>query len=175
MHSYVFAQVLSLEDKEKIQTCLEMVKFGMGNTLLTFIDKYYEYGGEEDVEEKRLTIGGYESLWLADLVALYILENMKEHFKEMQFKGIYHDDRFAIFKGNLKAGNVEDWLRMFQVEVNKLGGSDYLKFTAKVWGEDKHDGSIQEAVTVHQKSTQFQVSPARHYIHLYLCINFTIF
>ena len=28
---------------------------------------------------------------------------------------------------------------------------------------------------LHQKSTQFQVSPARHYIHLYLCINFTSF
>ena len=37
---------------------------------------------------------------------------------------------FAIFKGNLKAGDVGDWLRlglwMFQVEVNKLAGSDYL-------------------------------------------------
>ena len=28
---------------------------------------------------------------------------------------------------------------------------------------------------MHQKSTQFQVSPARHYIHLYSCIIFTIF
>ena len=143
-----FAQVLSLEDKEKIDTCLKMVKFGMGNTLLTFIDKYYGYGGEEDVEERRLTIGGYELAWLADLVASYILENMKEHFKETHFKGIYCDDRIVIFKGNLKASEVGNWIKMFQVEVDELAGSNYLKFTAEVWGEDKHDGSIQEAVTV---------------------------
>ena len=31
------------------------------------------------------------------------------------------------------------------------------------------------ATLVHQKSAQFQVSPARHYIHLYLWIIFTIF
>ena len=53
-----------------------------------------------------------------------------------------------IFKGNLKASEVENWLKMFQVEVDKLAGSNYLKFTAKVWGEDKNDGSIQEAVMV---------------------------
>ena len=41
-----------------------------------------------------------------------------------------------------------DWLKMFQAEVDKLVGSNYLKFTAKVWGEDKCDGSIQEAVMV---------------------------
>ena len=113
----------------------------MGNTLLTIIDKYYEYGGEEDVEERGLMIGGYELVWLADLVASYILENMKEHFKEMHFKGIYFDDRIAIFKGNLKeAGDVGDWLKMFQAEVDELVGSNYLKFTAEVWGEDKYDG-----------------------------------
>jgi hypothetical protein len=30
-----------------------MIKIGIGNTLLTFIDKYYEYGGVLDVEDKR--------------------------------------------------------------------------------------------------------------------------
>ena len=34
------------------------------------------------------------------------------------------------------------------------------------------EGSIKEP---HQKSAQFQVSPARHYIHIYLCINFPEF
>ena len=125
-----------------------MVIFGMGNTLLTFIDKYYEYGGEEDVEERGLTIGGYESAWLADLVTSYILENMKEHFRETHFKGIYRDDRIVIFEGNLKASKVGNWLKMFQAEVDKLAGSNYLKFTAKVWGEDKNDESIQEVVMV---------------------------
>jgi hypothetical protein len=31
----------------------------MGNTLLTFVDKYYEYGGDLDLEDRGLTIGGY--------------------------------------------------------------------------------------------------------------------
>ena len=115
-----FAQVLGLEDKEKIDTCLEMDKFGMGNTLLTFIDKYCEYGGEDDVEERGLTIGGNELAWLADLVTSYILENMKEHFKEMPFKGIYCHDGIVIFKGNLKASEVGNWLKMFQAEVDEL-------------------------------------------------------
>jgi hypothetical protein len=39
----------------------------MGNTLLTFVDKYYEYGGDLNVEDRGLAIGGYESAWLADL------------------------------------------------------------------------------------------------------------
>jgi hypothetical protein len=34
-------------------------QFGMGNTLLTLVDKYYEYGGDMDVEDRGLTIGGY--------------------------------------------------------------------------------------------------------------------
>ena len=44
--------------------------------------KYYEYGGDEDVEERGLMIGGYELAWLADLVASYILENTEELFEE---------------------------------------------------------------------------------------------
>ena len=54
--------------KRKLGVCLDMIRFGMGNTLLTFVDKYYEYGGEVNIEEKGLTIGGYESTWLANLV-----------------------------------------------------------------------------------------------------------
>ena len=55
-----------------------MIGFGMKNTLVSFIDKYYEYGGEMEDEKRGLTIGGYESAWLADLVAAYLLEMMKE-------------------------------------------------------------------------------------------------
>jgi hypothetical protein len=37
------------EDKIKADQCLEMIKFGMANTIVTFAGKYYEYGGM-DVE-----------------------------------------------------------------------------------------------------------------------------
>ena len=36
--------------------------------------KYYEYDGDQEINNKGLTIGGYESAWLADLVAAYVLE-----------------------------------------------------------------------------------------------------
>jgi hypothetical protein len=65
---YFFSKNLSEEDQMKIEECLDMIKFGMSSTLLTIVDKYYEYDGDKDPEEKGPTIGGYESAWLADLV-----------------------------------------------------------------------------------------------------------
>ena len=46
----------------------------MGNTLISYRDKHYEYDGDQEISNKCLTIGGYESAWLADLVAAFILE-----------------------------------------------------------------------------------------------------
>ena len=54
----------------------------MSNTLLTFGDKYYEYGGSINPDRKGLTIGGYESAWLADLVASFILDKVDEIIKD---------------------------------------------------------------------------------------------
>jgi hypothetical protein len=39
-----------------------------------------------------LTIGGYESAWLADLVAAFVLENCEDLFEEAIYDGIYRDD-----------------------------------------------------------------------------------
>jgi hypothetical protein len=52
----------------------------MGNALITLEDKYFEYDGDRD--DKGLKIGGYESAWLADLVAACVLENTAHLFKE---------------------------------------------------------------------------------------------
>ena len=70
-----YSKNLSVKEKETINHCLDMIKFGMCNTLISFEDQYYEYDGGKDPEEKGLTIGGYESAWLADLVGAYILAN----------------------------------------------------------------------------------------------------
>ena len=53
----------------------------MGNTLLTFIDEHYEYGNSTKIEERGLTIGGYESASLADLVASLFWRNLKTYSK----------------------------------------------------------------------------------------------
>jgi hypothetical protein len=73
-----FSSGLSERDMDTVNECLELIQFGMENTLLTFQYQYYIYGGDQSLDEKGLTIGGYESAWLADLVAAYILAEVDE-------------------------------------------------------------------------------------------------
>ena len=49
------------EDVKEARKCLELVKFGMANTLITFNGKYWEYGGDLDVYDKGLTIYGLQT------------------------------------------------------------------------------------------------------------------
>jgi len=49
---YHFSKELSEEDQINFKDCLDLIKFGMQSTLLTFVDKYYEYNGDSDPEEK---------------------------------------------------------------------------------------------------------------------------
>jgi hypothetical protein len=54
-----------------------------------------------------LTIGGYKSAWLTDLVAAFILENTTKLFDETGYDGIYRDDGLVILDGvkeNTKVG-----------------------------------------------------------------------
>lgn len=39
--------------------------------------------------DRALTTGGYDSAWLADLVASYILKLAEDHFEETLFFGMY--------------------------------------------------------------------------------------
>ena len=73
----------------------------MSSTLISFDGEYYEYHGGER-EEQWLTIGGYESAFLADLVASYIFEKAKANFRLTIYHGIYKDDRLVVFKGKKK-------------------------------------------------------------------------
>ena len=76
-----------------------MLKFSMGNTLVTFRNKYYEYGVDDDPMNRSLTIGGYDSAWNADLIASYILNMAQDHFTETKFFGLYRDDGNIILDG----------------------------------------------------------------------------
>ncbi len=82
-----------MEDKEKatIRECLKMIAFGMGNTLLTFIDKYYENNSEREIQNKGLIIGGYELAWLANLVAAFVLKNCEDLFNDAIYNAVYND------------------------------------------------------------------------------------
>ena len=92
-----YAKYLKSEQKDTITECLKMIEFGMGNTLLTFIDQYYEYGGSLEAKDRGLTIGGYESAWLAHIVASYNLDNTEDLFENTsKHHGIYRNDDVAF-------------------------------------------------------------------------------
>jgi hypothetical protein len=123
-----FAANLDDEAKETIEMCLD-------TALLSFIDEYsYEYDGRQDIEEKGLTIVGYESAWLADLVAAYILENMTQHFETHKVQRNLQRRWNRDLQRESQKGEVIDWLGDFQNSINELAGNDFLKFTASVWG-----------------------------------------
>ena len=47
-----FSRNLRKEEKKIIRDCLEMVKFSMTSTILSFWDKYYEYDGKVEAMKK---------------------------------------------------------------------------------------------------------------------------
>jgi hypothetical protein len=134
-------------DRNTIEVCLEFVRFSMGNTLIDYGGKYYEYDGDKTIEERGLTIGGFESAWLADLAIAYILEDMGESkpalFDRLGYLGFYRDDGFTYFNGRLTVREMENWLHDFQMGVNEVVGDDSIKFTADIFQPIK-DGYVQD-------------------------------
>jgi hypothetical protein len=86
----------------------------VGNTIITFKDKCFEYDGDQNVNGKGLTIGGQESAWLADLIAAQILENTAHLFEDAAYDGINRDDSQVVFKGNWSQHQIIEWLERFQ-------------------------------------------------------------
>jgi hypothetical protein len=71
----------------------------MGNTIVSFQDKYYEYGVDSDPDRQGLTISGFESAFLADLKASYIFDKLNMLFTwHAHFIGTYHDDEIIVFR-----------------------------------------------------------------------------
>ena len=102
---YYYAIGFDYETMNNIQACLEIIQIRMMNTILTFVNKYYLYDGNCPTEMKGLTIGGYESAWLADLAMSYLLDKMGDEeeynhpLSELTHFGIYRDDGIGVFKG----------------------------------------------------------------------------
>ena len=124
----------SLKDTVLHVVCLDLIKVGMNTTILTFDGNYYLYDGDKKVEERGLTIGGYESAWLADLAMAFLLETIDQSIlEELKYFGIYRDDGIGIFNGTVTQAQVDTWLNRFQDSVNEQSGNDFLKFTAVIW------------------------------------------
>jgi hypothetical protein len=106
----------------------------MGNTIVTFCDKYYKYGVNPDPDRQGLTIGGFESAFSADLEAMYIfkkLNNLLE--RHVTFLGTYRGDKLIIFRGNRSDNRLHNWLKIFQREVDRLLGMVDIQFTMEIW------------------------------------------
>ena len=104
----------------------------MNSTLISFNGEYYDYHGGER-EEQGLAIVGYESAFLADLVASYLFKEAKANFRPTIYHGIYRDDGLVVFKGMKKASEINDWLEEFQQTVNTAVENQHLQFTAEIW------------------------------------------
>ena len=71
----------------------------MYDTPITFIDKYWEYGGSHCINGRVPTIGCYKSAWLADLITSFILDSTTNLFgNATSHYGIYRDDEIDISK-----------------------------------------------------------------------------
>jgi hypothetical protein len=123
-----------------------MIAFRMGNMLLTFVDKYYEYNGKREIQDKRLTIQGYKLAWLANLVATFLLKNCEDLFID---NVIYYDLTGSTeerrWSGDHERTENEcrhgEWLNTFQKRMNEVTDYKELVFTVSIWrGKEKNDG-----------------------------------
>ena len=70
------------DDTMRVEAGLEMLKFSMSSCLTNFGEDYFQYGKEKNPLKRVLTIGGFDSAWLADLTACYILERTESVWKD---------------------------------------------------------------------------------------------
>ena len=110
----LYAKEFSEEETARVEAGLDMLKFSMSNCLINFREKYFQYGKEKDLLKRVLTIGGYDSAWLADLVACYILEKTENMWSEQftYFK-IYRDDGCGLAR-NTTVRKLCKWFNKFQ-------------------------------------------------------------
>eukprot|EP00957_Ditylum_brightwellii_P198743 15148407-Ditylum_brightwellii.AAC.1 len=111
---------------------MDMIQFGMKNTLVGFRDKHFNYKGaakEDDliVKNVALAIGGYESAFLADLVALYLLEITGKKFIKAKYKGIYRDNGLTVLVGKWNKVRIVRWLEDFQLPPVHHGDMESLQ------------------------------------------------
>ena len=97
-------------------------------------------------------IGGYESAWLTDLVADYILDNTQNICRYTLFSGIYRDDGIMVKEGIITKHGIAEWLHFLNEEVECLVGSNHLKFTVEILGAGGVDDGVKlDRVTVCNK------------------------
>ena len=130
-----FVQDSTDEVKSKVLQCLELIKFGISNTIVTFHENYYLIDRDVEADDRGLTIGGYKSAWLADLVDAYVLEKTKDLFSDMHYYGLYRDDGIIVFDQRHSILWCTNWFVRFQNAVNLINDNAGLEFTMEIWNE----------------------------------------
>jgi hypothetical protein len=93
----------------------------MGNTIVTFQDKYYEYGVNPDPNLRGLTICGFKLAFLADLEASYIFDKLNYLLEcHVYFIGTYRDNELLVFYRRKTHNWLTQWLATFQKDVDRL-------------------------------------------------------
>jgi hypothetical protein len=100
-----FASDLNAETQGRNETCLKMIKFGIEKYSTYICRQILLYGGDLEIENRGLTIGGYESAWLADLCMAYVMDNSRDILDDLIYDGIYREEGIAVFKGSKTTGD----------------------------------------------------------------------
>ena len=108
-----FAIKLKAATKKTINLCLELIRFGIRSTLITFYIEYYEYNRGKK-EELGLAICRYELDLLSDLVASYLFDISTAILNPTTSHGIYLYDGLVVSKGNKSVNEIKYWLGEFQ-------------------------------------------------------------
>jgi hypothetical protein len=129
-----FATTLPDLKRERINKCLDILQFSMGNTIVTFQDKYYKYGVGADPNRRGLTIGGFESAFLTDLETSYIFDKLNYLLeRHVYFIGTYRDNELLVFHGRKKQEWLTQCLATFQQGVDRLLQTQDIQFTMEIW------------------------------------------
>jgi hypothetical protein len=131
-----FGRNCNENDRATLNTCLEILKFSMKGNILTFQDKYFEYGSIEKNQDKGVNIGSFEAAFTTDTVIAFLLEKCKELFKDGVYGKIYRDDGFKVFNRILSTQEIIEWRSKFQARINQIAGNNFLQFTVTIWKPD---------------------------------------
>jgi hypothetical protein len=132
----------------------------MGNTIVSFLDKYYKYSVDPDPDRRGLTIGGFESAFLADLKATYIFDKLNHLLaRHVHFIGTYQDDKIIVFCRKCSNEWLSNWLCTLQHKTDRLLGTMDIQFTMEIWSPGETTVTLpQSACTVPKIGTFNRVS-----------------
>ena len=93
-----FSRRLTAATKNTINLDLDLVRFGVSSTLISFEGGYYEYHGGDN-KDQGLAIWGYESAFLSNLVVSYLFEKSKNLLNRTTYQVIYYDRGLLVYSG----------------------------------------------------------------------------